>query len=50
MIAIYKREMRSYFTTPIGYIFCGVFLAVAAFLFCYTTLYAMSSDVTSFTA
>ena len=48
MIAIYKREMRSYFTTPIGYIFCGVFLAVAAFLFCYTTLYAMSSDVTSF--
>lgn len=48
MIAIYKREMRSYFTTPIGYIFCGVFLTVAAFLFCYTTLYAMSSDVTSF--
>ena len=48
MFAIYKREMRSYFTTPIGYIFCAVFLAAAAGLFCYTTLYSMSSDVTSY--
>lgn len=48
MFAIYKREMRSYFTTPIGYIFCAVFLAAAAGLFCYTTLYSMSSDVTGY--
>ena len=26
MLAIYKREMRSYFTTPIGYIFLAIFL------------------------
>ena len=25
MFAIYKREMRSYFTTPIGYIFLAIF-------------------------
>ncbi len=48
MIAIYKREMRAYFTTPIGYIFLGIFLAAAAALFCYSTLFAMSSDVTGF--
>lgn len=48
MLAIYKREMRSYFTTPIGYIFCAVFLAAAGAIFSYTTLYAMSSDVTPY--
>ena len=33
MLAIYKREMRAYFTTPIGYIFIGVFLAVSGGIF-----------------
>ncbi len=45
MLAIYKREMRSYFTTPIGYVFLGIFLAVAGIVFCYTTFYSMTSDV-----
>ncbi len=44
MFAIYKKEMRSYFTNPIGYIFTGVFLAFAAILCCYTTLLAKSYD------
>ena len=48
MLAIYKREMRSYFTGVIGYAFLVIFLAVAAALFSYTTLFAMSSDVTSY--
>ena len=26
MFAIYKRELAAYFNTPIGYIFCAVFL------------------------
>lgn len=48
MLAIYKRELRSYFTGVIGYVFLVIYLAVAAVLFCYTTLFAMSSDVKSF--
>ncbi|MBO5735580.1 MAG: ABC transporter permease [Clostridia bacterium] len=38
MFAIYKRELRSYFVTPIGYIFCGMFLLVSGLLFYFTTL------------
>ena len=43
MWAIYKRELRSYFITPIGYIFAGMFIAVSGALFAYTTLLTQSS-------
>lgn len=39
MLAIYKRELRSYFITPIGYVFCGMFLCVSGLLFGYFNLY-----------
>lgn len=45
MIAIYKKEMRTYFTTPLGYVFLAVALFVSAFAFALTTYY--SSDPTS---
>ena len=48
MLAIYKKELRSYFTGVIGYVFLVVFLAVAGVVFSYTTLFAMSSDVTAY--
>ncbi len=48
MLAIYKRELRAYFTTPIGYIFSAIFLALSAAVFCYTTLYALSADTTGY--
>ena len=48
MIAIYKKEMRSYFTSVIGYVFLVLYLAIAGAVFCYTTLFSMSSDVTAF--
>lgn len=48
MRAIYKREMRSYFTGTIGYVFLVLFLAVAGLAFCYTTLFSMSAEVGSF--
>ena len=48
MLAIFKREMRSYFTGVIGYVFLVLFLAVAGVVFAFTTLYAMTADVTSY--
>ena len=48
MFAIYKKEMRSYFTNPIGYIFVGVFLAFSALLCCYTTVLQKSYDTSTY--
>jgi ABC-2 type transport system permease protein len=48
MFAIYKRELAAYFNTPIGYIFCAVFLALSGAAFSYTTLFSMKADVTSY--
>ena len=46
MFAIYKKELRSYFTTAIGYVYVGVFLGAAALLCCYSTLMSGSYDLT----
>ena len=48
MLAIFKRELRSYFTGVMGYVFMVIFLVAAAAVFCYTTLFSMSADVTSY--
>ena len=48
MLAIFKREMRAYFTGVIGYVFLVLYMAVGGVLFCYTTLFSMSSNVTNF--
>lgn len=48
MFAIYKRELRAYFTTPLGYVFLGIYLAVSAAVFSFTTLFAMTSEVTGY--
>lgn len=48
MIAIYKREMRSYFTTPIGYIFAATFLVAAGFLYSFCVLQMQTSDVSTY--
>ena len=48
MLAIYKREMRSYFTGVIGYVFLVLFLAVGGGLFCLTTLFAMNANPATF--
>ncbi len=48
MLAIYKRELRSYFTTPIGYIFLAVYFLFSAAVFSYTTLFSYSSDVSGY--
>jgi len=42
------RELRTYFQTPIGYIFMGLFLLVSGFFFTFGNLMSGSSYFTSF--
>lgn len=44
MFAIYKKELRSFFINPIGYVYTGAFLGLAALLCCYTTILSSSYD------
>ena len=44
MFAIYKKELRSFFINPIGYIYTGAFLGLAALICCYTTIMSSSYD------
>ncbi len=44
MFAIYMRELKSYFLTPIGYVFCGVFLVASGLLFAVCTLFEQSTE------
>ncbi len=48
MFAIYKKEMRNYFTTPLGYVFLAVFLAVSGFLFAFCTFQSKTSDISAY--
>ena len=48
MLAIYKREMRSYFSTPIGYVFIAVFLAVSAVFFARFTYMADEANLSNY--
>jgi ABC-2 type transport system permease protein len=48
MLAIYKRELRSYFKGALGYVFLVIYLAVAAVIFAYANLFSMSSNMTPF--
>ena len=38
MLAIYKREILSYFRSPLGYIFMAIFLCFSGVLFSIATL------------
>lgn len=45
MLAILKRELSSYFTSPIGYVFLAVFYFFSGMFF-YSVLYSNSTDIT----
>lgn len=47
MFAIFKKELRSYFSTPIGYIFVGIFLALSGAVFSYCTIQQFENSSTS---
>ena len=48
MLAIYKRELKAYLTSVIGYAFIALFLAVSGAIFVYTTMYSMTANSSSY--
>lgn len=50
MLAIFKREMRSYFTTSVGYVFLVCTLLISAFIFWVSTFYSETCDTSVYFA
>ena len=48
MIAIFKREFKAYFQTPIGYIYMGLFLLLSGVFYFFDNLVSQSSYYTHF--
>ena len=48
MLAVLKKELRSYFTSVIGYVFLVLYLVLAALILSYTTLFSMTANVAPF--
>lgn len=48
MGAIYRRELRAYFISPVGYVFVGVFLCLAGAFFALSTLYSGTTSLSSY--
>lgn len=48
MLAVFKKELLTYFTTSVGYIFMGVFLLISGILFTMGNIFGMDSDYASF--
>lgn len=48
MTAIYRRELKSFFVTPVGWTFTGVFTALSAVFFYLEILQQRSSDLLTF--
>ena len=47
MRAIYEKELKNYFLTPIGYIFASAFMAISALFFVFITLTSGYADIDS---
>lgn len=48
MIAIFKKELRTYFIGATGYVYTGIFMALSALVCCYTTLQASSYNTSTY--
>ena len=48
MFAIFKRELRSYFQTPIGFLFMGFFLLLTGIFFAWNNLFPGRSEYMNF--
>ena len=42
MISVLKKELKTYFLTPIGYVFIGLFLEISSLIF---YLYTYASQI-----
>ncbi len=47
MSAVFKRELRAYFTGPIGYIFIAIFIFLTNWSFCIDSLTQYKSDISA---
>lgn len=47
MMAVFKRELRAFFLTPVGYAFLGLFLLVTGIFFGFSNVLGRSSDFPS---
>jgi ABC-2 type transport system permease protein len=48
MIAIFKREIKAYFLTPIGYLYMGLFLLLTGIFFTFGNIFSQSSQFSGF--
>ena len=48
MIAIFKRELKAYFVTPMGCLYMGLFLLITGIFFTFNNLFSRSSHYTGF--
>ncbi|MDY6072758.1 MAG: ABC transporter permease [Eubacteriales bacterium] len=48
MFAIYKKELKIYFSTAIGYVFLGIYMLLAGLLYALINLASLSGDIPSF--
>lgn len=46
MLAIFKREFKSYFTSPLGFVFLAIFYILSGLFFYLFTLGSMTTDMT----
>lgn len=46
MGAIYKREMRAFFTSPIAYIYLAIFYLISGFYYVTSCIYGSTTDMT----
>ena len=44
MLAVYKRELRAYFSSATGFVFMGFFLLIAGFFFAMINLFRASPN------
>ena len=48
MFAVFKKELHSFFTSVIGYVFLVMYLVLGGAVFAYTTLFSMTANVAPF--